>query len=38
VRLSLRALDRSLEDQEVNALMDGLLGLLRNEGVELRYR
>jgi len=38
VRLSLRALDRSLEDQEVNALMDRLLELLRNEGVELRYR
>ncbi len=36
VRLSLRALDRSLEDEEVNVLMDKLLERLYTMGVKLR--
>ncbi len=36
VRLSLRAPDRSLEDEEVNVLMDKLLERLEDVGVKLR--
>lgn len=37
LRLSLRALDRSLEDEEVNVLIEKLLERLKEEGVELRF-
>jgi len=37
LRLSLRALDRSLEDEEVNVLIEKLLGHLKEEGIELRF-
>jgi phenylalanyl-tRNA synthetase beta chain len=37
LRLSLRALDRSLEDEEVNVLIEKLLERLKKEGVELRF-
>ncbi|GAB6077960.1 phenylalanine--tRNA ligase subunit beta [Hydrogenobaculum acidophilum] len=36
IRLSLRALDRSLEDEEVNVLMEKLLERLKDVGVKLR--
>ena len=37
LRLSLRALDRSLEDEEVNVLIEKMLERLKEEGIELRF-